>query len=253
MLPKFPCPSTTGYNAARSPARAHQRVIDRLVAMRMELTDDVTDNTGAFLEGRVRADAHLAHRVDDAAMHRFQAVADVRQRARHDRRQGIGEVALLRAPPSGRPEECCRHPHRAEADLSPWVPASGDGPRRQGIRDSACGLTGCDGITPQSYRTGLWRKPVDVFQSPYTLSPTFFGHAAGAADSKRGLRYDLVSFHPNSARGRGALRIRRPSARAGRTRFAEEDQCRVCDRRHQHHRRRGRGRRIERHPPRAEA
>ena len=74
---------------------AHQCVIDRLVAMRVELTDDVADDAGAFLESRVGTDAHFAHCMDDATMHRLQAVPDVRKRAMHDRRQCIGEIALF--------------------------------------------------------------------------------------------------------------------------------------------------------------
>ena len=41
----------------------HQRVIDRLVAMRMELADDVADHAGAFLEGGAGIEAQLPHGV----------------------------------------------------------------------------------------------------------------------------------------------------------------------------------------------
>ncbi len=43
--------------------QAHQRVVDRLVAMRVELADDVADDAGAFLEapGRDRAAACASH------------------------------------------------------------------------------------------------------------------------------------------------------------------------------------------------
>ncbi len=73
----------------------HQRIIDRLVAMRMELTDDVADDAGAFLEGRVRPDAHLAHGMDDTPMHGLQAIAHIGQGPVHDGRERIGEVTLL--------------------------------------------------------------------------------------------------------------------------------------------------------------
>src|SRR3546814_3239084 len=70
--------------------------VGRLVAVLVELADHVADDTGAFLEGRVRADAHLAHGMDDAAMNRLQSVAYIRQRPVHDGRQRIGEVALFK-------------------------------------------------------------------------------------------------------------------------------------------------------------
>ena len=41
---------------------AHQRVVDRLIAVRMELADHVADHAGAFLEGRRPGRAAAAHR-----------------------------------------------------------------------------------------------------------------------------------------------------------------------------------------------
>ena len=73
---------------------ADHGVVDRLVAVRVIFADDVADDTGAFLVGAGRVEAEEAHRPQQAAMDRFQAVADVRQRARGDRRQGIDEVSL---------------------------------------------------------------------------------------------------------------------------------------------------------------
>ncbi len=72
----------------------HQRVIDRLVAVRVILADHVADDTGAFLEGAVGVEPQLAHGIEQAAMHRLQAVAHVRQGARHDGRQRIGQIPL---------------------------------------------------------------------------------------------------------------------------------------------------------------
>ena len=72
----------------------HQRVIDRQLAMRMELADHVADHPGAFLVAGGGVEAKLLHRVQDAAVHRLEPVAHIRQRARHDRRQRIGEIAL---------------------------------------------------------------------------------------------------------------------------------------------------------------
>ncbi len=72
-----------------------QRIIDRLVAMRMELAHDFADDAGAFGEPLVGIEAQEPHGMHDAAVHRLQPVAHVRQGAVHDRRQRIGQVALF--------------------------------------------------------------------------------------------------------------------------------------------------------------
>ena len=73
----------------------HQRVVDRLVAVRMELADDVADHARAFLERRVGIEAQLLHRIQQPPVHRLEPVARIRQRAVHDGRQRIGEIALF--------------------------------------------------------------------------------------------------------------------------------------------------------------
>ena len=73
---------------------AHHGVVDRGVAVRMVFAHHVADDAGAFLEAGGRVEPQLVHRVDQPAMHRLQPVAHVRQRARHDGRQRIGEIAL---------------------------------------------------------------------------------------------------------------------------------------------------------------
>jgi len=60
----------------------------------MVLTHHVTDDTGGFFVGLVRREAVFIHRVEDAAVHRLQAVAHVRQGAADDDRHRIGEIAL---------------------------------------------------------------------------------------------------------------------------------------------------------------
>ena len=74
---------------------AHQRVVDRLVAVRVVFAHHVADDARrlrVFLVGRVPL---LVHRVEDAPVHRLQPVAHVGQRARHDHAHGVIEVGAL--------------------------------------------------------------------------------------------------------------------------------------------------------------
>ena len=63
---------------------AHHGVVDRGVAMRMELAHHVADDARAFLESGAGFEPQKLHRVDQPAVHRLQPVAHIRQRARHD-------------------------------------------------------------------------------------------------------------------------------------------------------------------------
>jgi hypothetical protein len=75
--------------------QADEGVVERGVAMGVVLAHDLADDRGAFAErGRGRK-PHLAHGVEDAAMDGLQAVAHVRQRARHDYAHRVVEVARL--------------------------------------------------------------------------------------------------------------------------------------------------------------
>ena len=74
---------------------AHQRVVDRLVAVRMIFADHVADDARGFPVRLVPFVAVFVHRIEDAPMHRLEPVARVRQRARHDHAHGVIEVALL--------------------------------------------------------------------------------------------------------------------------------------------------------------
>ncbi len=73
----------------------HQRVVDRLVAVRMEIAHHVADHLGRFLERGIGVEPQHAHAVEDAAVHGLEAVARVRQRAVHDGGERVGEVALF--------------------------------------------------------------------------------------------------------------------------------------------------------------
>ena len=70
---------------------AHHRVVDRRVAVRVQLAHDLAHHAGALDVAAVRAETHLAHHVQDAPLHRFQAVAGVRKGPRVDHRIGVLE------------------------------------------------------------------------------------------------------------------------------------------------------------------
>ena len=74
---------------------AHQRVVDRLVAVRVIFTHHVADHARRFHVFLVRRVALLVHGIEDAPMHRLEAVAHVRQRTRHDDAHGVIEVVAL--------------------------------------------------------------------------------------------------------------------------------------------------------------
>jgi hypothetical protein len=73
----------------------HHRVVNRLVAVRMIFTDDVANHARGLDVFLVRRVSLLVHRVQDAPVHGFQAVARIRQRTRHDHAHGVIEVAAL--------------------------------------------------------------------------------------------------------------------------------------------------------------
>ncbi len=74
---------------------ADERVVDRAVAVRVELAHDVTDDAGALRERPVRPVAAVEHRVDDAAVDRLQTVTDLRQRTSDDDGHRVVEVRPL--------------------------------------------------------------------------------------------------------------------------------------------------------------
>ena len=75
--------------------QTRQRVVDRLVAVRVIVAHRVADDLGALQEAAVRRQPQLVHGVEDAPVHGLQAVAHVGQRAVHDGRQRVRQVALF--------------------------------------------------------------------------------------------------------------------------------------------------------------
>ncbi|MNS34195.1 hypothetical protein D3C72_663180 [compost metagenome] len=74
---------------------AHHRVVDRAVAVRVVLAQHVADDRRALAVLAVGGEVVLGHGEENAAVHRLQAVAHVRQRAAHDDAHGVVQVGLL--------------------------------------------------------------------------------------------------------------------------------------------------------------
>ncbi len=99
---------------------AHERVVDRRVAVRMVAPHHVAHDFGALAELLVGGQVLLPHREEDAALHGLEAVADIGQGARRDHRQRVVEVLLLgrfverddllAAAPAARAVAACRRP-----------------------------------------------------------------------------------------------------------------------------------------------
>ena len=73
---------------------AHERVVNRRVAVRVILAEDFADDLGAFAVGLARGQTEFVHAKKNAAMHGLQAVADLRQRAPDDYAHGVIKVGL---------------------------------------------------------------------------------------------------------------------------------------------------------------
>src|SRR5690606_32249623 len=75
--------------------QAHQRIVDRGVAVRVVLAHDFADHAGALVVRTLRAVAAVVHRVKHAAVHWLQAIAHVRQRTADDHGHGVVKVRTL--------------------------------------------------------------------------------------------------------------------------------------------------------------
>ena len=72
---------------------AHQRVVDREIAVRVIFAHRIAGDARRFVVGAVRRVIVLIHRIEDTPVHRLQAVAHVGQRAAHDHAHRIIEIA----------------------------------------------------------------------------------------------------------------------------------------------------------------
>ena len=70
----------------------HEGLVDRRLAVGVELAERVTDHAGRLAIPAVPRQAHLVHGIEHAAMDRLEAVADVGQRPPDDDGHGVVEV-----------------------------------------------------------------------------------------------------------------------------------------------------------------
>ena len=93
--PKLPCPSSKRQPHREILRHAHQRVVDREIAVRMVFAHRLADDARRFVVGPVGREIVLAHREQNAPMHRLQPVAHVGQCAADDHAHRVIEIAAL--------------------------------------------------------------------------------------------------------------------------------------------------------------
>ena len=77
-------------------SQTHHGVVDRRIAVGVELTEHVADDTGRLTGGLIGVEVELrTHIVEDAAVYGLHAVAHIGKRARHDDRHRIVDVRRL--------------------------------------------------------------------------------------------------------------------------------------------------------------
>ena len=86
----------------------HERVVDRLVAVRVMVAHHVADDVGGLDVRPARTVAVRPHRVEDAAVHGLQPVAHVRQGARDDDRHRVVRGSSSASPARARGSRCGR-------------------------------------------------------------------------------------------------------------------------------------------------
>ena len=92
-VPEVPLPIDERVAHRERLRETDERVVNRHVAVRVVGAHDVADHARALETRAVRLQACLVHRIEHAAMHRLQPVADVRKRPRHDDAHGVVEEA----------------------------------------------------------------------------------------------------------------------------------------------------------------
>jgi len=77
---------------------AHQGFVNRLIPVGMVFPDHIPHDAGALAKRAIRRQAQLVHSVEDAAMHRLEAVAGIRQSPPDNHAHGVFQVGLRHLP-----------------------------------------------------------------------------------------------------------------------------------------------------------
>ena len=95
MLPKLPCPSIR--RNAHRPVLRHpcERIVDRTITVGVVVAHDIADDLGALAIGAASNEAPFLAGEQDATMHGFQSIANIRQSAADDHAHGVVEIARL--------------------------------------------------------------------------------------------------------------------------------------------------------------
>ena len=91
----MPWPSTSGVAHVEVLRQAHERVVDRRVAVRVIVAHHLADDLRALAIRAVRRQPHRPHAVEHAAVRRLEAVADVGQRSPDDYAHRVIHVRAL--------------------------------------------------------------------------------------------------------------------------------------------------------------
>ena len=84
-----------GVAAGEGLHQPHQSVVDRLITVRVILAEHIAHDAGAFAVRPIRCQAQFVHRVEDAALHRLEAIAGIGQGPTHDHAHRVLEVGAL--------------------------------------------------------------------------------------------------------------------------------------------------------------
>jgi hypothetical protein len=95
MEPKFPCPSKELERHGEGLRHADEGVVDGRVAVGVVFPHRVAHGAGGFAIGFVVGVAGFLHRKQDAAVDRFQTVAQIGDGAAYDHAHGVVEIGGL--------------------------------------------------------------------------------------------------------------------------------------------------------------
>jgi hypothetical protein len=92
----LPPPATVSASLRRlrSASSMFTEIVRKVVAVGMDLADDVADDARRLLRAGRRVETELPHREEQPAVHRLQTVANIRKRAADDNRHGIIEIRI---------------------------------------------------------------------------------------------------------------------------------------------------------------